>query len=48
MLLKEIGFSQNNINRLNLEFKNFLKEEYEEYLDYVKDREESIIEHFLN
>ena len=47
-LLKEIGFSRNDINRLNLRFKNILLQEYENYLDYVKDQEESILENFLN
>ena len=47
-LLKEIGFSQHNINLLNLEFKNILLEEYEDYLDYIKNEEESILEKFLN
>ena len=35
-LLKEIGFSKNVINGLNLEFKNILLEEYEDYLYYIK------------
>ena len=47
-LLKEIGFSKNGINLLNLEFKNFLLEGHEDYLDYVKNIEESAIENFLN
>ena len=47
-LFKKIGFSKNDINRLNLDFKNILIEKYEEYLDYVKDQEESLIEKFLN
>ena len=47
-LLKEIGFSKNDINRLNLEFKNILLEQNENYLYFVKNREESIIENFLN
>ena len=47
ILLKAIGFSKNDIN-LNLEFKNILLEEYEIYLDYIKDQEESILEKFLN
>ena len=47
-LLKEIGFSKNDINLLNLEFKNILIEEFENYLDYIKDQEESILEKFLN
>ena len=47
-LLKEIGFSKNNINLLNLEFKNILIDEFEDYLDYIKNEEESILEKFLN
>ena len=47
-LLKEIGFSKNNINLLNLEFKNILLNEFEDYLDYIKNEEESILEKFLN
>ena len=47
-LLKEIGFSQHNINLLNLEFKNILIDEFEDYLDYIKNEEESILEKFLN
>ena len=46
--LKEIGFSKNDINFVNLEFKNILIEEHEEYLDYVKNIEEPAIEKFLN
>ena len=47
-LLKEIGFGKNDKNFLNLEFKNILLEEFENYLDYIKDQEESILEKFLN
>ena len=47
-LSKEIGFSKNDINLLNLEFKNILLEKLENYLDYIKDQEESILEKFLN
>ena len=47
-LLKEIGFAKADINNLNLEFKNILLEEYEDYLDYIKNQEESILEKFLN
>ena len=47
-LLNEIGFSKNDINNLNLEFKNILLEEYEDSLDYIKNEEESILEKFLN
>ena len=46
--LKEIGFSKNDINLLNLEFKNILLEEFENYLDYIKDKEEPILEKVLN
>ena len=47
-LLKQIGFSKNDNNLINLEFKNFFLEEYENYLDYIKDQEKSIPETFLN
>ena len=47
-LLKEIGFSKNDPNLLNLEFKNILLEEFENYLDYIENQEESILEKFLN
>ena len=47
-LLKEIGFGKNNINLLNLEFKNILLEDFENYLDYIEDQEESILDKFLN
>ena len=47
-LLIEIGFSKADINSLNLVFKNILLEEYEVYLDYMKNQEESVIERFLN
>ena len=47
-LLNEIGFSKANIINLILEFKNILLEEYEDYLDYIKNEEESFIEKILN
>ena len=47
-LLKEIGFSKNDINQLSIEFKNILLEELEDYLFYIKNIEESIIEKILN
>ena len=47
-LLKEIGFSKNDINLLSLKFKNILLEEFEDYLSYIKNEEESILEKFLN
>ena len=47
-LLREVGFSERDINSLNLEFKNILIEQHEEYLDYIKNEEESVLEKFLN
>ena len=47
-LLKEIGFSKNIINLLNLEFKNIIIEEFEVYLSFIKNEEESILEKILN
>ena len=47
-LLTECGFLKDDINRLNKEFKNILIEQNEEYLDYIKNEEESIVERFLN
>ena len=46
--LKEIGFSKNDINRINLDFKNILTEQHEEYLNIIKNEEECIFEKFLN
>ena len=47
-LLEGIGFSKNDIDRLSLEFKNILITQHEEYLSYIKNEEESIIERILN
>ena len=47
-LLHEIGFSAHDVNRLNLEFENILIEQHEEYLDHIKNEEESVIEKILN
>ena len=47
-LVKEIGFSKNDINRLSIEFKKISLGEFEEYLSYIKNLEESIIERILN
>ena len=47
-LLHEVGFSQRDINRLSIEFKNILLEEFEDYLSYIKNVEESVIERILN
>ena len=43
-ILHKIGFSERDTNRLNVEFKKTLINQHENYLDYVKDQEESIIE----
>ena len=42
-LSREIGFSEQDINPLNLEFENILIEQHKEYLAYVKKKEESVI-----
>ena len=47
-LLKEIGFSKNDNNLLSIEFKYILLEEFEEYLSFIKNKEESLLEKFLN
>ena len=47
-LLQEIRFSRNDSDHLSLEFKNNTTEERENYLDYVEDQEESIIERIPN
>ena len=47
-LLREVGFSERDINRLNLEFKNILIDQHEKHLDCIKNEEEGIIERFLN
>ena len=46
-LLKECGFLKSDIIRSNLEFKNVLMEQNEEFLDYMKNEQESTIEKFL-
>ena len=40
-LLKENGFLKSDINRLNKGFKYISLEQNEEYLDYIKNEEES-------
>ena len=47
-LLREIGFTERDINHLILERKNILIKQHEEYLYYVKDQEEGIVERFFN
>ena len=46
--LTQCGFLKNDINPLFFEFKNILLEQNEDYLDYVKNEEESISEKILN
>ena len=46
--LQECGFLMSDINSLNKEFKNILTEQNDEYLSYIKNEEESLIEDFLN
>ena len=47
-LLADCGFLKIDINCLNLEFKNILMEQNEEYIDYIRNEEKSIIEKFLS
>ena len=47
-LVREVGFSERDVNRLILEFKNILIEQHDEYLEYVKNEEKSITEKILN
>ena len=46
--LYECGFLKGDINFLHKEFKNILLELNEDYLAYIKNQEESIIEKILN
>ena len=46
-LSKEKRFSKKDINVINLEFKNVLIEQKEEYLAFIKNQEKSIIERNL-
>ena len=45
-LLPECGFLKHDFNRPCLEFRNFLMEQNEDYLDYIKNEEESCIKYF--
>ena len=45
--LREIGFSENHIDRLNNIFKDILLKEYNKFLSFIKNEEESIIESIL-
>ena len=44
----ECGFLKGDINFVYREFKNVLLELNEDYLDHIKNEEESILEKFLN
>ena len=46
-LSKEIGFIKNGINQLSLKYKIILLEEYEKYLEKIRNEEESGIEKYL-
>ena len=47
-LLFECGFLKGDIHYLYKKFKIILLELNEEYIDYIKNEEESVIEKFLN
>ena len=47
-LSKECGFLKIDVHRLSLEFKKISLEEIEDYIDYIKNEEESIFERFPN
>ena len=47
-MLYECGFLRGDINFLSKEFKNILLELNEDYLDLIKNQEESVLEKFLN
>ena len=47
-LLSQCGFLNDDINRLCKEFKKILMAKNEEYLDHIKNEEESITEKILN
>ena len=47
-LTQECGFLRDDSNRLILKFKIILKDQNEEYLGYVKNQGESVIEKISN
>ena len=47
-VLKEFGFLKSDNIRLNLECKNIFMEQNEEYIDHMKNEEESTIERIVN
>ena len=46
-LLKDVGFSKNDINRLSSEIKSILYDQLKDYLDFFANKEEIIIERLL-
>ena len=46
--LQKSGFLKNDIDRLCIEYENHLLEQSEDYLEYFKNEEETIIEKILN
>ena len=46
-LLQECGFLEKDDTSLHKEFKNMLTDQNEEYLSYIKNEEELLIEIFL-
>ena len=47
-LSRECGYLENDINSLYKKFKNILVEQNEDFLDYIKNEEENVIERNLN
>ena len=47
-LLQKRGFLENEKNRLCIEFITVLMEQKKDYLEYIKNEEESIVEKFSN
>ena len=47
-LSTQCGFLKGDINRLYRDFKNISREQNEEYLNYIKSEEESLIEKVSN
>ena len=45
--LQECRFLESDINSLNKKFKNIIFEQTEDYLSYIKNQEESLIEKLL-
>ena len=47
-LLTECGYIRNDVNRLRLKFKKTLMDQNEDYSEYIKNEEESILKKLLN